>query len=170
MIEPFGGKESFCFKKESRLVAPPREFIICRSWMSPNSQEIYWIAFEITAVSRSRPLVSIGDKLDLIKLISYSALSYQRQMARYKSVPNIADESDYLFFCTFRNWVEAQPYLNTHIFNFSDFSISVLALARMTTRSLFRDWSLKVSIWSLYYCQSLFLQIFVMCYCILLGS
>jgi len=41
---------------------------------------------------------------------------------------------------------------------------------RVTTRSLFRDWSLKVSIWSLYYCQSLFLQIFVMCYCILLGS
>ena len=64
----------YAFKEESRIVAPPRKFIMSNICMSPILSEINWFAFLITVGSLLRSLTKAGNKYGFISLRSIIAL------------------------------------------------------------------------------------------------
>ena len=68
MMEPFirrklsASEVLYAFRKKSRLVALPKDFLLSDSWLRPKLKELNWFNFSIQAVSTSRLLTRKGNK------------------------------------------------------------------------------------------------------------
>ena len=97
VIKPFLGEEFlsevlYAFKKECRLVAPPRKFNITNkylnNWKSPISNEMNWLVFLMKVDSMSLPLTWEGNKKDLIKMRHIVRCRIQTQLKNCNYVRN----------------------------------------------------------------------------------
>ena len=93
-------------KKESRLVATPRKFIMSSNWLSPNQKETNWLALFITVGSISRSFTRIGNKYDLIRFISFFALLNPMAGETLEKRSKWFCKSNKWFFCICRNCVD----------------------------------------------------------------
>ena len=101
--------EFFCApKNKSSVFAPPRLFMVSKNWMSPDSKEIYWLAFIFNHSFNILSTDKHWKQKDLIKLMLCFAVLKQRQALRYSNVPFFSCRSANWLFCIWRNWVEAQ--------------------------------------------------------------